>query len=367
MHPNLLDIVILLGAIQGFIISTLLYFKKENLYANKLLSVLIFLISLACLNLYLLNVEITKGSPFWSVFSLLFPLVIAMPIGPLVYFCVCSLQSNNFKLRREHRIHFYSVAVDLFPSLFGIVCITGALLNWIHKSSFSEWGNFIDHYNTYADVPRWISACFYTWFAWKKLIDFRQTESSTWPKQFVVSFVIFEAIWLVHLVPYLIPSISNELLDSVGWYPVYIPLVVMVYWLGFNGYLRAKPQSSKMMAEATMEEALLTLRKAMEQDKIFLNPELTLNELANYTGLTQKIISAVLNQQVRKNFNEFVNQYRLAAVKKKLLESGNEHLTITGIAFECGFNSQATFQRVFKQTTGVSPTQFLAQHSRKSA
>jgi AraC-like DNA-binding protein len=70
---------------------------------------------------------------------------------------------------------------------------------------------------------------------------------------------------------------------------------------------------------------------------------------------------------VRKNFNEFVNQYRLAAVKKKLLESGNEHLTITGIAFECGFNSQATFQRVFKQTTGVSPTQFLAQHSRKSA
>jgi membrane-associated HD superfamily phosphohydrolase len=61
---NFLDVIILLGAIQGFIISCLLYFKKEKLYANKLLAVLLFLLSLACLNLYLMNVQITRDYLF---------------------------------------------------------------------------------------------------------------------------------------------------------------------------------------------------------------------------------------------------------------------------------------------------------------
>ena len=156
--PNLLDTVILLGAIQGFIISSLLSFKKEKLYANKLLAALLFLISLACLNLYLLNLQITKDSTFWSIFSLVVPLVIAMPIGPLIYFYVQSLESSTFQLKRVHRIHFYSVIIDLLPSLVGIVFVMAAVLHWIDKGDFDRWGNFMDSYNTYADFPRWLSA-----------------------------------------------------------------------------------------------------------------------------------------------------------------------------------------------------------------
>jgi AraC-like DNA-binding protein len=98
-----------------------------------------------------------------------------------------------------------------------------------------------------------------------------------------------------------------------------------------------------------------------------LNPELTLNEVVKITGITQKTISAVLNQHAGKSFNEFVNEYRVEEVKRRLSGSYPEHLTITGIALECGFNSQATFQRTFKQFTGVSPTEFLAKQSLKTA
>jgi AraC-like DNA-binding protein len=98
---------------------------------------------------------------------------------------------------------------------------------------------------------------------------------------------------------------------------------------------------------------------------MFLDPELTLSHVVKATGIRQKTISAVLNQHAGKSFNEFVNQYRIEELKKRLLKS-QSHLTITGIAFECGFNSQATFQRTFKQFTGVSPTEFLAQQQKKS-
>ena len=368
MPHNLFDIIILLGALQGFIISTLLYFKKERLYANKLLSILLFLISLACLNIFLLNIQVTNGSTFWTIVSLTVPLVIAMPIGPLLYFYVQSLHSANFKLNRSHRVHFYSVGVDLFPHVVGIVFVSGALLQWIERSSYPPWSDFLDGCDTYADIPRWLSAVVYTWLAWKKLKEFHQKEALAWPKQFVIGFAIFELIWLLHLVPYLIPSVSNVLLDSVGWYPVYVPLVIMVYWLGFNGYLKAKPQTNSIkLDDAGAKRAIETLQKAMEQDRLYLSWELSLADVAKHTSLPQKTISAVLNQHMGKSFNEFVNDFRVREVKRKLFEPGNDHLTISGIALECGFNSQATFQRTFKQSTGMSPTEYLAKQSRKSA
>src|SRR5882724_8380099 len=114
---SIFDVVILLGAVQGFIIGGLLYFKKEKLYANKILVILIFLISLACLNIYLLDIDFGKDSTLWSVISLIVPLTIVMPIGPLIYFYVHSLFLDDFRFNASHRVHFYSVAIDFVPSL----------------------------------------------------------------------------------------------------------------------------------------------------------------------------------------------------------------------------------------------------------
>lgn len=360
---KLLDVIILLGAIQGFIISSLLFLRKR-FYSNKILAVLLFIISLACLNLYLLNINITAGSTFWTIISLVVPLVIAMPIGPLIYFYIQSLQSADFKINRTHRIHFYPVIIDFMPSLIGIVFVLGASMNWINKSEFSNWGNTIDFWHTYADFPRWLSVTLYLNLTWKKLKDFRLPESAVWPKQFIYGFTLFQIIWLIHLIPYLIPSLSNQLLNWVGWYPVYVPLAVMVYWLGLSGYLNAQqPLNSKPIDPSLAKSTLDTLQKVMAQDRIYLNPELTLGQVVKITGIPQKTISAVLNQHAGKSFNEFVNEYRIEEVKKKLLQAYPGNLTITGIALECGFNSQATFQRTFKQFTGISPTEFLSKHS----
>lgn len=96
----------------------------------------------------------------------------------------------------------------------------------------------------------------------------------------------------------------------------------------------------------------------MEQDELFLKPALNLNLLTHHTGISQKMISAVLNQHLHKSFNEFVNEYRVEAFKERIQRQEMKHLTIAGIALECGFNSQATFQRTFKQVTGCSPSEF---------
>jgi AraC-like DNA-binding protein len=106
---------------------------------------------------------------------------------------------------------------------------------------------------------------------------------------------------------------------------------------------------------------VVLLKKAMEEDEIYLNPDLNLQLLAVHTGIPAKTISAVINRHLNKSFNEFVNEYRILAFKEKVQQPEMGNLTFAGIATECGFSSQATFQRSFKQITGLSPSAFKNQ------
>ena len=120
-------------------------------------------------------------------------------------------------------------------------------------------------------------------------------------------------------------------------------------------------KTSALLPSEISDKTIAILKQAMEQDKLYLNPELSLTLLAKHTDIAQKTISAVLNQHLNTSFNEFVNGYRVDAFKKKLCADDVKHLTIAGIASECGFNSQATFQRTFRQLTGLSPSEFKLQ------
>ncbi|MTI30331.1 helix-turn-helix domain-containing protein [Xanthovirga aplysinae] len=214
---------------------------------------------------------------------------------------------------------------------------------------------FTDQYNKYVDIPRWVSLSLYTLFAYKKIRSHSYRDKK-WPTYFVQSFMVFQFIWLLHLIPYLIPSLSNLLLGVFSWYPVYIPLVVLIYWLGLNGVLQTQSKNpSRIESPSTSVETLKKLTHAMEDSKLYKNGTLRLEHLVDHTGIPQKTISAVLNQSLNKTFNEFVNEFRINEVKERLSDPANDYLTITGIAMESGFNSQATFQRTFKKMVNESP------------
>ena len=98
------------------------------------------------------------------------------------------------------------------------------------------------------------------------------------------------------------------------------------------------------------------LRRALETDRLFLNPTLTLAELSAHTGLAPRAISATLNAGFGRPFADVVNGLRVAEVKRRLAEPGAlTRYTLLGIALEAGFNSKSTFNRVFKEITGVAP------------
>jgi AraC-like DNA-binding protein len=279
-------------------------------------------------------------------------------------------------LTKKDRLHFCTIIIDLVPQLTAAIFVIGVLTHQIRNNP-SPWGLFIDTYNVYSDIPRWFSLSLYLWFTARYLAKMKNASHGAiqhqpglfkWLQQFVRVFGILQLIWFLYLIPYVIPRYSNKLMDWVGWYPIYVPLAILIYWLGIKGYLmlhRTLPfqrntGSTTVLPVSVAEQAMVALTKAMETDKLYLDPNLTVSVLAAHTGLTSKSISAVLNQHLHKNFNEFVNEYRVQAIKERMQQEGFRHLTIAGLAYECGFNSLSTFQRAFKTITGVTPKEFLS-------
>ncbi len=92
--------------------------------------------------------------------------------------------------------------------------------------------------------------------------------------------------------------------------------------------------------------------------KVYLNKELTLQQLAGLCGVRPNILSAVLNDYYQKNFYDFVNELRAKEAVTRLQDNAFSHLTIEALAEECGFKSKSTFYQSFKKLTGQTPTQY---------
>jgi len=278
-----------------------------------------------------------------------------MPIGPLLFQRTLKATNSTTKLSN---IHFHAVWIDFFNNLVAIAYFLGLLIGIFEKSQIQMLSRFTESYNMYADIPRWISLTTYSLLSYQ-LIRKSRNKNVRFAKKPIFGFLAFQALWLIYLIPYLVPAISDSLLTIFNWYPLYLPLVFLIYWLGINALIDYKKTSTISIENNSYhDETLAVLTKLMQDEKAYLDPQLRLEKVVSLTSIPQKTISAVLNQTQHKSFNEFVNEYRVKAVKEGLLDPSKRHLTLTGIAFECGFNSQATFQRTFKELVGESPSQF---------
>ena len=96
----------------------------------------------------------------------------------------------------------------------------------------------------------------------------------------------------------------------------------------------------------------------MVSAKPYLEPELSLPQLASDLDIPVNYLSQVINEQFGQNFHDFINRFRVDEFREKLSAGDSENFTLLGIAFECGFNSKSAFNRVFRQFTGTTPSQY---------
>lgn len=149
---------------------------------------------------------------------------------------------------------------------------------------------------------------------------------------------------------------------DLNYWPVTICISTIMVWLSLKSYKSdfssvhiALPATKKPLDPILMEQAK-TLHKQIVEGRYFLDPELDLAKLATSLNIHKGLLSRLINEGLGLSFSDFINQMRVDDFTAKLKEPHKwAHLSLMGMAYESGFASKATFNRVFKNLTGKTP------------
>lgn len=180
---------------------------------------------------------------------------------------------------------------------------------------------------------------------------------------------VYAAIWGVGLVLFAVVRLDARAVGLVGQF-VFFLVALNTFATGYramhqpeiiSGLPEAEPGRRYERSSLSPENAALyetRLRETMEREKLFLDPDLTLPKLARALDIPASHLSQVINERLGRNFFEFINGYRVDAAKQRLASPGSGQQKLVAIAFDSGFNSLATFNRVFKELAGRPPSDF---------
>ena len=308
----------------------------------------------------------------------LIPMSVA--IAPLIYFYVKSLTTSSFKFKKSDWWHFalaiglvvYRTSIYTYDALQPGFDDTqnGYLKIHLDEAYVLTSLSFI----SFAQMIIYLSFTFQLFFTYRKKINAFFSNTYKLELKWILSFLIaFTLLFLYGAVQTFIGTMITDLsYTQQYWLNIFMAIVVL--YVGIRGFFTDTTKLKKLDFSFTpqiitvpeheetsqvSEEEVTLVREYMESEHPYLDPELNLITLSRKLKLSRAKLSEIINHGFGKNFNDFVNSYRVDAVKKMLDDGKQEQLSLLVIAHECGFNSKATFNRVFKKLTQISPTEYL--------
>ena len=119
-----------------------------------------------------------------------------------------------------------------------------------------------------------------------------------------------------------------------------------------------KKYSASPLTEKEKADHLEKLISYMNENKPYLDPDLSLSILAEKIRIPTRYLSQIINESLHKNFFDFINSYRIEEAKARLSTENNSKRNILEVLLDCGFNSKSVFNLAFKKQTGLTPSQY---------
>jgi len=188
------------------------------------------------------------------------------------------------------------------------------------------------------------------------------SSQNNWLQVILIGFII---IWIVNLNSFAIVMI----VERPGWCAYTASIYAMTAFLFINTimfflllkpdvyYFIAKYKNNKLK-EQDKSGYLQKLTVYMESHKPYLNPDITLESLANQLSVNSRILSQIINETFKKNFKSYILEYRIRESMQILADSRYRNLTILEILYQVGFNSKSAFNNQFKLFTNLTPIEY---------
>ncbi len=376
---DLVNLVFITGVFYGIVFSMTLFFIKRKMGVPILfLNLQVLFITLNNLQAWLIDMNIV--SSFVYIRYLRLPwFVLCMPM--FYMFLIHYLKLS----RKRYRV------LELTISLFALFLVLRLVLIYhTQQNGFSEQETkaFMDRYSSIEEAVSYVYTLLIyilslnTFYRRRSLFSqVLQFDDLKWIQQFMNLAGLIMAIWLVAI----IMSIDNGVFSSPEiYYPLRLSTTVLIYWIGFKGFFRVRIKEDRIVLRKNIRKQIKTEDKQFEWEtsansdagyekkkeqfdrvnkfvvdqKLYLDPYLSLDSLAAISQLSSGYLSSLINQYSSKNFSDYINEFRVEHAKKLIRDDEFKDYTVVSMGLESGFNSKSTFYSAFKKFTNMTPVEF---------
>lgn len=367
---HFISFILISGIVINLIILWFLSKKDKTDLSQKILKSFFVCIFFIPLNFY---AELNNlGLLFIITFN--FADTATLLIGPLLLIYVKSLFNTKENLFKTHRIHF------LIPILYFFLISIPILLILVFEISTVQIKNAVDSKINYVFFTADLFLLVYIILSFRTLSSYLNITKSAfsnlknkdlkWVKNMLIgaTFLI-----IIDLIGFIYDFTYPDSDINVGFITI-IFLVLFLYYLGYYGVKQSNVLVPHFLLQELESKTIKKSNLSIEDDKLtnyieniefviqekqlYLNENLTLYMLAKEVDLKEKKLSAIINQKMNTTFYDLINSYRIEEFKKRVVLNEYEKITLLGIAYDCGFKSKSTFNRLFKQKTNLSPSAY---------
>ena len=374
-----MNIVLFIGFFMSLFLIVLLAGKRNKIHADRILLSILVVYGLTIGGPYIELYNRANNYPYPHLMNIAWLFLLLH--GPLLWLYIKSLIDKTFRIEVIHLLHLLPFTVFLFIHFFQFLTLSGdEKVFLLQNEAFTSTVFF-----RIRGIAIGISSIGYNIWALillkrhRKNIEnhFSNTENKdlSWLRTLVIaSLIIFSVNVLLFNV--------NNFLHFTGFYEImrlaYSFSALYVLYIGYFGIkqpdifvhfqISEAGKNHSSLKDSVLSSALTegyaeirsNLTKLIEKERPFLDPELSLAKLSNLMKIKPEVLSSVLNSLLGQSFFDFINKLRVEEFKIQCLNKENKHLSIMGIAYECGFNSKAAFYRAFKKYEGISPTEYIS-------
>lgn len=365
--------ILYIGISQTLFAGILISAKKPRIYANQILAAWLFIICIEMI-IVLLNLTIVE---FYSV------KILPFTYGPLLLLYATFMTTENPQWNPRYLWHFAPFIIYLIASLLFInERVMHGTDGFLLRDRFIPF-RIVYGITFFTSISAYSLATFVAIHKHQKRLKQLLSYSS---EKITLKWLL--GISITFYTGYVIMFIIGGIDIFTGFMPFdpyelsFISLTLLSFLFGVFGFhqpgifeevvrprdhmelLEIEPDTKKYqrsgLKQGDASDLVNKIRKYMVIEKPYLNRELSIYDLSDQLKISRHILSEVINEHMGMNFYTLVNEYRVKEVKERMKSDEFKHLTILAIAYDSGFNSKSSFNTIFKEKTGQTPSEYLS-------